>query len=330
MNIEFLTNDKQYKEKILSFINEWNNDLDFIEIKTSGSTGKPKTIRILKKHMTASARMTGNFLELKKGDTALLCLSPLTVAGKMMIVRSIVLDLELIVTDVSSKPLEKINTTIDFAAMVPLQAQNSVRDLSKIKKLIIGGGTISNQLWNSICQQNVDAYQTFGMTETISHIAMRKISSDSVKYIPLEGITLNAFDNCLNISAPDLGIENLQTNDIVELERDGSFLWIGRNDFVVNSGGVKLHPEIIERKLTAIIEQPFFTFGIADNQLGMKLILCIEGKCNIDKNLLSSILDKFEVPKEVYYFKSFERTKSDKINRLKTIEQIEDATREIL
>lgn len=330
MNIEFSTNDKQYINEVLSFVNEWNNELDFIEIKTSGSTGKPKTIKLHKKYMVASAKMTGKFLKLEKGNSALLCLSANTIAGKMMIIRSIVLELDLTVVDVNSTPLENINPTIDFAAMVPLQVQNSLNDLWKIKKLIVGGGSISNQLWKSISEQNVKAYQTFGMTETISHIAMRAISSVPINYMPLEGVSIETIEDCLNISAPALGVEHLQTNDIVKLEKDGSFLWLGRKDFVVNSGGIKLHPELIESKLDNLIPCPFFTFGITDEKLGEKLILCIEGKVNLEKKILLDYLDKFEIPKEIYYFESFDRTDSGKINRIGTIQRINNVERKVL
>lgn len=330
MNIEFLTNNTPYIEEVLSFINEWNNDLDFIEIKTSGSTGKPKTIVLKKEHMIASAKMTGEFLQLKKDDVALLCLSPNTVAGKMMIVRSLVLRLKLIVVDVNSSPLKNVNRKIDFVAMVPLQVQNSLNDLNKVHKLIVGGGVISNQLWKKISGLGIKAFQTFGMTETISHIAMREISNKKANYIPLKGVVLKVVDECLQISAPDIGVKDLQTNDIVKLENDGSFSWLGRKDFVVNSGGVKLHPELIESKLNDLIESPFFTFGIPDEQLGEKLILCIEGENEIRKDDFVPILDKFEIPKEIYYFKKFDSTESGKINRLKTVDRLKDAERKIL
>lgn len=221
MNIEFLTNNTQYIDEVLSFINEWNSDSDHIEIKTSGSTGKPKTIKLKKKYMIASAEMTGEFLKLKKDNKALLCLSPNTVAGKMMIVRSIVLDLQLIVTDVVSSPLKKINDNIDFVAMVPLQVQNSLNYLRKVSKIIVGGGVISNQLWKDISELDIIAYQTFGMTETISHIAMREISNSHKNYMPLRGVELKTINDCLQISAPNIGVEGLQTNDIVKLENDG-------------------------------------------------------------------------------------------------------------
>lgn len=330
MNIEFLTDDTQYIEEVISFINEWNNDLDFIEIKTSGSTGKPKTIVLKKEHMIASVKMTGEFLKLKKDDVALLCLSPNTVAGKMMIVRSLVLGLKLIVVDVNSSPLKNVNRKIDFVAMVPLQVQNSLNDLNKVHKLIVGGGVISNQLWNEISGLGIKAFQTFGMTETISHIAMREISTNNSNYLPLKGVELKTVNDCLYISAPNIGVEGLQTNDIVQLEDDGSFIWLGRKDFVVNSGGVKLHPELIESKLNDLIESPFFTFGIKDEKLGEKLILCIEGKNTIEKDDFLSILDKFEIPKEVYFFKKFDSTESGKINRLKTVDRLKDADRKIL
>lgn len=330
MNIEFLTDNTQYIDEVLSFIDEWNNDLDYIEIKTSGSTGKPKLIMLKKEYMVASAKMTGEFLNLKRGNIAFLCLSPNTVAGKMMIVRSIVLDLQLLVTDVVSTPLKKIDKNIDFVAMVPLQVQNSLKDLNKVNKLIVGGGVISNQLWKSISDLQILAYHTFGMTETISHIAMREISADFSNYIPLKGVVLKTVDDCLNISAPRIGVENLQTNDIVQLEGDGSFIWLGRKDFVVNSGGVKLHPELIESKLENFIHNSFFTIGIPDEQLGEKLILCIEGKVEVKKNDFVSVLDKFEIPKEIYYFKKFATTESGKINRIKTIERIKGAERKIL
>ena len=330
MKIEFVTVDPIRINDVRSFIKEWNSGLDFIESKTSGSTGKPKTIRILKKHMISSAKMTGEFLELKANDSALLCMSTDTIAGKMMIVRAIVLDLNLIVTDISSAPLKNSDRKIDFAAMVPMQVEGSLNELSLINKLIVGGGAISNHLWNSISESDVIAHQTFGMTETISHIAMRKISNELTNYKLLPGIEIGVQDDCLTIDAPDLGVENLQTNDQVEIDEDDTFKWLGRMDFVINSGGVKIHPEVIEEKLSALINLPFFVIGLPNDTFGEKLILCIEGDCSIDKNDLKSCLDKFYIPKEVFYFEKFTRTDSGKINRLKTIERIADAKKQVL
>lgn len=330
MKIEFVTVDPIRINDVRSFINEWNNDLDFIESTTSGSTGKPKIIRLLKQHMAASAKMTGEFLQLKANDSALLCMSTNTIAGKMMVVRAIVLDLDVIVTDVSSSPLNNINREIDFAAMVPMQVEGSLNRLSQIKKLIIGGGTISNSLWNSISENKIQAYQTFGMTETISHIAMRKISEHPTNYRVLPGIKITVVDDCLKIDAPDLGVEQLQTNDQIEIAEDGTFSWLGRTDFVINSGGIKIHPEVVEEKISALIHVPFFVFGLPDDMFGEKLILCVEGKISIEKSDFEAYLEKKIIPKEMYCFEAFSKTESGKINRLKTIAHIGNAQKRLL
>ena len=330
MKIEFATDDIVRIDDVRSFINEWKNDLDFIETKTSGSTGKPKTIRLHKKYMIASAKMTGEFLNLKVNDTALLCMSIDTIAGKMMAVRALVLGLDLIVTDVSSSPLRGLERKIDFAAMVPLQVDGSINEIAQINKLIVGGGTISNQLWNSISESDILAYQTFGMTETISHIAMREISNNVSNYKVLSGVKIAVVDDCLKIDALSLGVENLQTNDQIELAQDGSFSWLGRKDFVINSGGIKIHPEVIEEKLSPLISIPFFTFGLPDVTFGEKLVLCIEGEIELQKNELEDCLEKFYTPKEAYFFNEFSRTESGKVNRLKTIERIGNAKKQVL
>jgi len=330
MKVEFTTHDPIRINDVRSFIDEWNSGLDFVESKTSGSTGKPKTLRLLKKHMIASAQMTGDFLNLKENDSALLCMSIDTIAGKMMIVRAIVLDLNLIVTDITSTPLKNTTRKIDFAAMVPMQVEGSLNELSLINKLIIGGGVISNHLWNAISVSECLAYQTFGMTETISHIAMRRVSNELTNYRVLPGVEIAVEEGCLSINAPDLGVENLQTNDQVEIYEDGSFKWLGRKDFVINSGGVKIHPEVIEDKLESLIQQPFFVIGLPDDTFGEKLILCIEGDSSILKSELETCLNKFYIPKYVYFFDEFSRTASGKINRLKTIERIADAKKQVL
>lgn len=330
MKVEFTTHDSIRINDVRSFINEWNSGLDFIESKTSGSTGKPKAIRLLKKHMVASAQMTGEFLKLKANDSALLCMSTETIAGKMMIVRAIVLDLNLIVTDITSVPLKNSNRKIDFAAMVPMQVEGSLNELPLINKLIVGGGMISHYLWDAISESGVIAYQTFGMTETISHIAMRRISNELTNYMTLPGVEIAVEEGCLSINAPDLGVENLHTNDEVEIYEDSSFKWLGRKDFVINSGGIKIHPEVIEDKLEGLIQQSFFVIGLPDDTFGEKLILCIEGDSSILKSELEACLDKYYIPKEVYCFNVFERTASGKINRLITVERIADAKKQVL
>lgn len=330
MKVEFITSDQDRIEGVNNFINDWNGELDFINCMTSGSTGQPKLRTIRKSFMLESAKMTGAYLKLQENDTALHCLSMNTIAGKMMVVRAIVLNLRLIVVDVTSDPLKQVNYPVDFAAMVPIQVQSTLPKISLIQKLIIGGGIISGQLWDRISNEKLDAYQTFGMTETISHIAMRKISKEKRRYEVLPGIEIDAKNGCLIIHAPNLGVEHLLTNDHVEIDTAGSFEWLGRKDFVVNSGGIKIHPEIIESKLDAIIKLPFFVIGLPDDVLGEKLVICVEGNCDFQRDSFSSVLDKYEIPKELFAFEAFIRTESGKVNRLKTIALKSHAKKQVL
>jgi len=323
MGILFRTNQLETKSKVLEFIEEWNAPAEFLVVKTSGSTGQPKEVKLLKKHMIASAQATGDFLGLKKGNSALLCLSVDTIGGRMMIVRSLVLGLELVVSDVSSSPLHNIEDHIDFCAMVPMQVQNSLNEhtdrLSKIDKLIIGGGPVSTGLIDQLQEIPTEAFHTFGMTETISHIAMKSLNHPlENEFRCLPNVQIESNNGALVISAPNIGVSQLETNDEVEITSNNRFKWLGRSDFVINSGGVKLHPEEIEAKLSDLITQPFFVFGEKDDFWGEKLILLIENRneLNITKNDLSKVVSKFAIPKEIRYIAEFTYTKSGKINRL--------------
>jgi len=324
----FLTHNAQIIDSVVSFINEWNNDLDFFVTQTSGSTGIPKEIKILKKHAIQSSLNTAEALSLKKGDRAFLCLNPETIGGKMMIVRAIVLDLQLIVGDICANPLGKCDTSIDFIAIVPLQLKEMIQQNSEklhaIKNIIVGGGIISEQLERQLINSQLTVFQTFGMTETISHIALKKVGlngSDSYEVLPT--ISISTKNSQLEIHAPSIGVDHLLTNDCIELIDPTHFTWLGRSDFVINSGGVKIHPEIIEKALSALISVPFFVTGIEDEKFGQKLILAIESEPDDRFNSKSfySSLPQYHIPKEIWFFPSFERTKSDKINRLLTLKQ---------
>ena len=207
MNPIFLTHNAQIIESVLTFINEWDNDLDFFIAKTSGSTGVPKEIKILKKHAIQSSLNTAEALNLQKGDNAFLCLSPDTIGGKMMIVRSIVLNLQLIIGDINANPLENCDSKIDFIAIVPLQLkelmEHSVDKLRSIQHIIVGGGIISEQLESQLIQHNLTVYQTFGMTETISHIALKKVGVDGTNHFKvLPNIEITERNSQLEIHAP--------------------------------------------------------------------------------------------------------------------------------
>lgn len=327
-------------ESVRNFLIEWFSDSPTVNLHTSGSTGKPKLIVAEKSRMIASAKMTLDYLGLKPGDTALLCLSVNYIAGKMMVVRAIVGGLNLLIGDLSSNPLQNEERHIDFAAMVPLQVYNSFRDkngrFSRIGKVIIGGGAIDRNEENFYSTLPNEIYATYGMTETLSHIAMRRINGDkrSPYFTPMDGVEVWVKEEkgenigTLVIKAPRLCAETLYTNDNVEMRSDGTFRILGRKDNVVCSGGIKLQIEEIEAKLANIIHVDFVISSKPDEKLGEKLVLVIEDSkerhvATSSSALLSSYLgfdltaclEKYEIPKEVFYILHLPRTESGKIAR---------------
>lgn len=240
------------------FLALWHNDSPTLEVRTSGSTGAPKTIVIEKERMRASARMTCDFLNLQRGDTALLCMPLDYIAGKMMVVRALVRDMQLFAVEPSGHPLSIDNlssinnpSAIDLAAMVPLQVWNTLQvpeekeALLRVRHLIIGGGAISKELEEELRTLPINVWSSYGMTETLSHIALRHISEDY--YSPLPGISLEQDqDGCLIIDAPALCQERLFTNDIVHFIGKDRFQVIGRRDNTVCSGGIKIQIEEVE------------------------------------------------------------------------------------
>lgn len=337
-SIAYFEASEEIISEVQSFLKEWYNDETFIEVKTSGSTGKPTIIQLEKAKMIVSARKTLDFLNIKKGDTALLCLSPSTIAGKMMLVRSIIGDLKLIVGPINSKPLETILDQIDFVAMVPLQLQKTVESnpekIRSIKSVIIGGGPISSNVSLLLKKNDLNVYHTYGMTETISHVAMRKVGSEEEKaFNALPGINFKVRNNQLVIEYPEIGIIELCTTDQVKLLDEKSFEWIGRTDFIINSGGKKLNPEEIEENISALIGLPYFIFGLPDETFGQKVVLIIESPISLylSKKSFYSSLQNHSVPKEIFYLPSFIRTESGKINRIETIKLLgEHVLKEIL
>lgn len=326
MTIEFLTSNDQLINEIEQFCMEWKSGQEQFIVQTSGSTGIPKQITLQREHMKASALATNLFFNNGKGNTALLCLSPTTIGGKMMIVRALEAEMNLIVVEPSSNPLERINRPIDFAAMVPMQVQNILvnapEKMKLIRTTIIGGATISKELREELSNSNRSFFQTFGMTETISHFALRQISPlNESFYSCLPGVTISENQGSLVVHYPALGIYALETNDLVELIDSKTFTWLGRKDFTINSGGVKIHPEQIEEQLSSIIDVPFFSIGIDDKLLGERHILCVESTSElvISKEVLAESLSKYEIPKEIWHYSAFCLTSSGKINRFETI-----------
>lgn len=312
----------EHEKAIGDFLLDWFDDNPYIDLQTSGTTGAPKIIRKNKQALVNSALATGDFFELKPGDKALCCLPVQFIAGKMMLVRSFILGLEIDFVAPNSNPLENVNKKYDFVAMVPLQVQNSLNQLHKVDKLIIGGAKMNHALENSLLNIGTKVYETYGMTETITHIAAKKIGERAFSILPNVSISQDEKD-CLVIDAPLVSDERLFTNDLVELINDNQFVLLGRIDNVVNSGGVKLIPEKIEEKLANGIKARFFVGGIPDTVLGEKLVLVIEGaQQNLDESIFS-VLDKYEKPKELFFIPEFDATDSGKIKRKAILKSLE-------
>ncbi len=310
-----LNSEIPWQKNILDFLEEWNSDSYFVSSKTSGSTGIPKEIHLPKSAMKMSAQMTGEFFGLKEGMSALLCMPVNFVAGKMMIVRAMELKLKLYCVEPKSFIKMDFAKEIDFAPMTPMQVENSFGELTKIKILLIGGAPLSDVLRNRLKDISTRSFESYGMTETITHIGLKGISEEF--FTTLNGISIRKdHRDCLVIQTPYFE-EEIITNDIVELKNDSEFKWLGRFDNVINSGGIKLYPEQIEKKLKPFISEEFIITSIPDNILGQKLILVVEGAVISNFQLPSSILSKYETPKEIHFLKEFPRTESGKIQREK-------------
>lgn len=336
------TPSNEFETKVLDFIKEWFSDSKTVKIQSSGSTGIPKIFEVEKSKMLNSAEMTCNFLDLKEENTALICLPIEYISGKMMVVRSILRKLKLKIAEPSTNPFQNINQEIDFCAMTPLQVENSLEKLYLIKNLIIGGASVSETLKNKITQtfhpEPVDGLklshsptqilETYGMSETLSHIALRQIFPLQEDWFTVfEGVEISLDErDCLRIFAPKLNSEILQTNDLVEINNDNQFRFLGRLDNVINSGGAKIFPEALEKLVKHNIPNEAVFLGIDDEKLGQKLILIIEGENS--ENLKSKIHNlefekSFHKPKDIIFVNQIPRTPNGKVSRLELKKLIE-------
>jgi len=322
----FVNEGKPFEKSVGSFLLNWLDNNDFIIAKTSGSTGKPKTITLKKQAMVNSAIATSNYFNLEPGNSAIHCLSTEFIAGKMMLVRAIVLGLEIDLVEPSLNPLLSVYKEYDFCAMVPMQLQNSIGELRKIKLLIVGGATVSYSLEEKIKNLSTKVYATYGMTETITHIAVKQLNRISTLqnkvtyYQTLPNIAISQDErDCLIIDAPNLSKEKIVTNDIIKLHSKTEFEILGRFDNVINSGGVKFFPEQIEAKLQSKIEQRFFIASEKDEILGEKLILILEGESNYFESKVFENLDTYETPKQIRLITHFKESSSGKVLRTETL-----------
>ena len=311
-----------YERNAGDFLLDWLDDKDYLTVKSSGSTGLPKKIRISKQAMVYSAIATGNYFNLEPGNTALHCLSTNFIAGKMMLVRAMILGLEIDLVEPAPLPIFDDYKTYDFCAMAPMQIQSSLNRLNNIKTIIIGGAPISNKLMEDLQAINTKVYASFGMTETVSHIAIKPLNIKGYNghYTTLDHVKISQDDrNCLVIEAPKLSDHKIVTNDIVKLYSPTEFEFVGRYDNMVNSGGIKLFPELIEAKLKGKIKNRFFMASEPDDILGEKLIMILEGKENTTNASTFEELDNYEVPKHIYLVDQFVEV-NEKIQREKTLE----------
>jgi o-succinylbenzoate---CoA ligase len=315
----------EFEQEVLDFLTQWQSPSSQVMVQSSGSTGPAKMMAVAKQKMLVSAKATCAFLGLKKGQTALLCLPVAYISGKMMLVRAWQAQLKIIIQSPSSVPLATLNSRVDFAAMTPLQVENSLEKLGQIGQIIIGGAAVSPALQARLQQLNTEIYETYGMTETLSHIALRRLQPETDAFFrPLPGIILSqGTEQQLRIAAPDLLDEILTTNDVVQLNADQSFAFLGRLDFIINSGGIKINPEILEQKLKQSFSCELVLFPLPDPILGQKMCLAIEGELSADlRQQLDDFLweEKWQKPKMIFALPQLPRTPNGKIWRLKLAE----------
>jgi o-succinylbenzoate---CoA ligase len=333
--LKFISISKNHNDetqlKAIPFIEEWKNESKtFITQQTSGSTGKPKLISIDKRQLIASARMTGDFFQLEKCQSALLCISPEYIGGKMMLVRAMEYQLDLYTAPINANPIKELTVPIDFAAMVPLQVQTILatnpEKLDLIRYLIIGGAPVSKQLEERLQTSSCIAYSTFGMTETISHIALKRLDHTNTPFVGIGKSIFSENNGCLVVTSPELGIKYLMTNDAIEIINSTSFHWKGRIDNVINTGGVKVFPEQIEQKLSSKYNtEHFFIASKKDERLGESVIaVLLQNEINKEdfKNQYTQLLEKYEQPKESYVLEHFVYLANHKLDRKRMLNEI--------
>ena len=323
------------------FIREWLSGQQHFSLQTSGTTGTPKLITIKRQQMIDSAWLTAKALGLERLTNALVCIDTAYIGGKMMLVRSFVIGMRIWAVDPTARPLQKIpvDQCVNFAAFVPFQVQNMLGSkhphlLNNVDKVIIGGAPLVESLITKLKTLLCVCYATYGMTETISHIALRTLNGPHAQpfFEALPGIKLQSDDRgCLLVDAPFLP-DQIITNDLVELSGFNHFRWLGRWDNIINTGGVKVMPEKVEAAiekifLSAGLSNRYFIHGADDTSFGQKVVMVIEGSDSSDitnKILpeLRRVLSPYEIPKEVWISPSFVFTASGKVNRLKTLEGV--------
>ena len=319
---------------VADFIAEYLNDADFVVAHTSGSTGKPKEIHLPKSDMKASARLTNDFFKLNGNSLFCLNLSTDYIAGKMMIVRAIEAEAKLVEEKPSNEPLAGYNGNdrVSLLAVVPSQLGyliNHPEKLDLVDALIIGGGKLSDRIEYWLADKGVNAYKTYGMTETCSHVALSPVGRSNAPYTAIGDVTFSKDDrDCLVINTPQFSEKKIVTNDIVELVDERNFHWRGRYDNVINTGGLKVYPEEVEREIVKLLPKArFFVTSQVSEKWGEELVLALEYKGLSDGvrkegeirpdmvDKLKRVLPHYAVPRKYIAVREFKMTESGKIVR---------------
>lgn len=312
------TGKPEWVKPYFNFLNEFVKE-DTFKVQTSGTTGKKKNVTILKKQLFFSAKGTLKFFNLTEGDTVLLPLSCHFIAGKMMLVRAIIGKLNLFIIEPSGDPSEYLDRAIDFCPAVPMQVENIIQSgaISNIKTLLIGGGNVPDLLADKLQKLKINAFESFAMTETLTHFALRKVSPIAENFFTtLAGFKIDTTEcNELIILENELTKTALKTHDIIEKHSETTFKWLGRSDNIINSGGIIFIPEEIELKIIQHIHKPFVLVGVKNEKFGEIIVLVHEGEGSVDLNQINDSLSKFERIKLQFCLQEFPRTENGKIKR---------------
>lgn len=319
--MEVIYHDTSRIQEVEDFIQAWHNEGDHIYCQSSGSTGKPKTLALAKTDMRTSARITLQHLNIPSGAKAGLALSTETIAGKMMVVRALVGDLTLHVLPIKTEPLLNLALSLDFIAMVPLQAYQSIKSASPALRsatVLVGGAPLTRVQFDAIQAFWKKAYHTYGMTETLSHVALRAFSEGhDAPFCALPGFTFSQKEEQLVIHTNDLSFGTFETSDIVTLIDPQRFHFLGRKDFIINVNGIKVNPEIVEEALSAFIRSSFVVCPYHDEKYGQSLGIVFEEEIpdGIRVILHGSPLPSFYIPRKFQVHRSFIKTNSGKLDR---------------
>jgi O-succinylbenzoic acid--CoA ligase len=330
-NWHLLSETPELQAQVQNFLRAWQQDLPFI-FQSSGSTGKPKSFQFTKDQLLTSAKASTKALQLDKHTKALVCLPLTSVGGLLQLARAIHANFELFIDLPTSMPLQNFDTAINFISMVPTQLQQSLKHeplkLSGIEKILIGGAPLEENLIEACSNLSISLIQSYGMTETLSHVALRFIGNGvSAPFKAIEGVHFEQQQNCLTIHYPALLDAPLYTNDLVNLIDEQHFEWVGRADFAINSGGVKIIPEQLEKTLSSVLSHPFFVTSVPDDKWGSVVGLVIEGEA-VDLGLDWAALGLVAaaVPKKIAFIAQFQRTQTLKIKRQETLANLTDAS----